>query len=65
MNEHDDMRWAGTWATTPVPVEGMALAGQTVPVMSRAKGRLLMPVQHRGFAVSVGTKRNSGSASAA
>ena len=35
MKSQDDMRWAGTWATTPDPVEGMALAGQTLRMITR------------------------------
>ena len=30
----DDMHWVGTWTTTPDPVEGMALAGQTLRVIA-------------------------------
>jgi lysophospholipase L1-like esterase len=35
MDERDDSHWVGTWATAPVPVEGIALAGQTVRMISR------------------------------
>jgi lysophospholipase L1-like esterase len=35
MDERDDSHWVGTWATAPAPVEGIALAGQTVRMISR------------------------------
>ena len=35
MRERDDSHWVGTWATAPVPVDGMALAGQTLRIISR------------------------------
>ena len=35
MDERTDMHWVGTWATAPVQVEGLTLAGQTVRVVSR------------------------------
>lgn len=35
MNERDDMHWVGTWTTTPDPIEGMALAGQTLRMITR------------------------------
>lgn len=35
MNEQDDMHWVGTWATTPDPMEGIALAGQTLRMITR------------------------------
>ena len=35
MDERDDNRWVGTWTTAPVPVDGIALAGQTLRMISR------------------------------
>jgi lysophospholipase L1-like esterase len=35
MDERHDNHWVGTWATAPVPVGGIALAGQTVRMISR------------------------------
>src|SRR5437868_477445 len=28
------MRWVGTWTTTPAPVEGIALSGQTIRLIA-------------------------------
>ena len=35
MDEQDGNHWVGTWATAPVPVDGIALAGQTLRMISR------------------------------
>jgi lysophospholipase L1-like esterase len=35
MDERDGNHWVGTWATAPVPVDGIALAGQTLRMISR------------------------------
>ena len=35
MTENDDMHWVGTWTTTPDPMEGMALIGQTLRMITR------------------------------
>ncbi len=35
MNERDGMHWVGTWTTTPDPVEGVALADQTLRMITR------------------------------
>jgi hypothetical protein len=35
MDEQDDNHWVGTWTTAPLPVDGVALAGQTLRVISR------------------------------
>ena len=35
MNESKDRRWVGTWSTSPVLVEGIALRGQTVRMITR------------------------------
>ena len=35
MDERDDDHWVGTWTTAPVPVDGIALAGQTLRMISR------------------------------
>jgi hypothetical protein len=35
MDERDGSHWVGTWATVPVPVDGIALAGQTLRMISR------------------------------
>ena len=35
MDERDDNHWVGTWTTTPVPADGIALAGQTLRMISR------------------------------
>ncbi len=35
MNEQDGNHWVGTWTTAPVPVDGIALAGQTLRMISR------------------------------
>ena len=31
----DDMRWVGTWTTTPAPAEGVAFANQTLRMNAR------------------------------
>lgn len=43
MRTQDNMRWVGTWATTPDPVDGMTLSGQTVRMITRLSigGRFL------------------------
>jgi lysophospholipase L1-like esterase len=35
MTQNADMHWVGTWTTTPDPVEDVALAGQTVRMITR------------------------------
>ena len=35
MNWENDMHWVGTWTTTPDPMESVALAGQTVRMVTR------------------------------
>jgi lysophospholipase L1-like esterase len=35
MDERDDKHWVGTWTTAPVPVDRVALAGQTLRTISR------------------------------
>jgi lysophospholipase L1-like esterase len=35
MRESNNMHWVGSWATTPAQVEGMALAGQTLRIITR------------------------------
>jgi lysophospholipase L1-like esterase len=35
MDKRDDNHWVGTWATAPVPVDGIALAGQTLRMIAR------------------------------
>ena len=35
MSSSDDTHWVGTWTTTPDPIEGMALAGQTLRMITR------------------------------
>ena len=35
MEERDGSPWVGTWATAPVPVDGIALAGQTLRMICR------------------------------
>jgi lysophospholipase L1-like esterase len=35
MPGNDGLRWVGTWTTTPAPVEGIALADQTVRMIAR------------------------------
>ena len=35
MNARDDMHWVGTWATPPDPMEGIALGGQTLRMITR------------------------------
>ncbi|HEY7061621.1 MAG TPA: SGNH/GDSL hydrolase family protein [Chloroflexota bacterium] len=35
MPAQDEMHWVGTWTTTPAPVEGVALAGQTLRMIAR------------------------------
>ena len=35
MTDSSNMHWVGTWTTTPDPMEGMALAGQTVRMITR------------------------------
>ena len=35
MDERDDSHWVGTWTTAPVPVDGIALSGQTLRMISR------------------------------
>jgi hypothetical protein len=32
----DNMRWVGTWTTTPAPAEGVAFANQTFRMNARA-----------------------------
>jgi hypothetical protein len=35
MRKRDDTHWVGAWTTAPVPVDGIALAGQTLRMISR------------------------------
>jgi hypothetical protein len=35
MREGNNVHWVGTWATTPAQVEGMALADQTLRIITR------------------------------
>lgn len=35
MSQDNDGRWVGSWATTPDPIEGVELAGQTVRMIAR------------------------------
>jgi len=35
MRKRDDHHWVGTWTTAPVPLDGIALAGQTLRMISR------------------------------
>ena len=35
MNEREDSHWVGTWTTTPDALEGLALAGQTLRMITR------------------------------
>jgi len=34
LSEHDDMRWVGSWTTTPAPLEGLALGNQTLRMIA-------------------------------
>ena len=35
MDKRDDNHWVGTWTTAPVPVDSIALAAQTLRMISR------------------------------
>ena len=35
MAERGNTRWVGTWTTSPAPLEGIALGGQTVRMIAR------------------------------
>lgn len=35
MAKKEDSRWVGTWATTPAPIEGIALENQTIRMIAR------------------------------
>lgn len=35
MPKKEDSRWVGTWATTPAPIEGIALENQTIRMIAR------------------------------
>jgi len=35
MRNRDRNHWVGTWTTAPVPVDGIALAGRTLRMISR------------------------------